>query len=129
MAKGIRLSEKHGVNATIPKCFYCNEDKNEIILTGRLPDDAEAPKGMVWDKEPCDKCKGHMAKGVIFISVRNEETDHDNPYRTGGWVVLKDEAVARIVRTPALRENILSRRVAFVPDQVWDAIGLPRDAQ
>lgn len=122
----IRLSEKHGVNPTIPKCFYCGEDKNEIILPGRLPNDQEAPRGMVWDKAPCDTCAGYMEQGVILISVKDSEEDSDNPYRTGGWVVVSDEAIAKIVQPKELADDILGRGVAFVPDEAWDAIGLPR---
>jgi hypothetical protein len=125
VSRGIPLSPKHGVNPAIPLCFFCNEPKNEIILAGRLKDDAEAPQHVVWNYDPCDKCKGYMQAGVICISVRDGESG-DNPYRTGGWVVLKDEAVARIITTADVRDYILKKRIAFVPDNVWDAIGLPR---
>lgn len=120
----MRLSEKHGVNCTIPHCFFCGEAKNELILAGRLPHDAEAPKGKVWDKNPCDKCKGHMEQGIILISVKNGE-EGDNPYRTGGWVVIREEAFSRIFNGC---DAAIKKRVAFVPDEVWDKIGLPRGA-
>jgi hypothetical protein len=118
----MRLSEKHGVNPTIPHCFFCGEAKNEIILAGRLPKDEPAPKNMVWDKNPCDKCEKHMEAGIVLISVRNGEKG-DNPYRTGGWVVMKEEAFRRIFKNC---DDAISKRVAFVPDEVWDMIGLPR---
>ena len=122
----IRLSPKHGVNPVIPKCFYCNEDKNEVILAGRLKGDAEAPRNAVWDMEPCDKCKGYMKQGIILISVDEEKSDDErNPYRTGGWVVIKEKAVRHMMTEEAANE-ICKRRVGFVPDEVWDAIGLPR---
>lgn len=121
----IRLSPKFGVNPAIPKCFYCNEDKNEVILVGRLPNDAEAPRNTVWDKSPCDKCKGYMEKGVILISVRDGEHG-ENPYRTGGWVVVKDDLIHNLVKDTAVRDHILKARVSFLPDEVWDLIGLPR---
>jgi len=119
---GIRLSEKHGVNPAIPKCFYCLGDKNELLLCGRLPKDQEAPRNMVWDMEPCDQCKAYMAQGIIVISVKDgegEKTEADralhvrsqeftparqmrpfvpNPYRTGGWWVMREEGLARILR-------------------------------
>jgi hypothetical protein len=125
MSRGIPLSPKHGVNPAIPLCFFCNESKNEVILAGRLKDDAEAPRAAVWDRNPCDKCAGYMKQGVILISVKVGESG-DNPYRTGGWVVLKDEAVTRIITTADVRDDILKKRIAFVPDNVWDAVGLPR---
>ena len=156
----LKLSHKHGVNPTIPRCFYCWRDKNELILAGRLRDDAEAPKNSVWDMNPCSECEGYMEQGVIFISVRDGEMEKvereleieranysrtynslaqqkrhpfhfvPNPYRTGGWAVVTAEAVERwmesIVDNPFVRKSILEQRWAFLPDEVWDAIGLPR---
>jgi hypothetical protein len=114
--RGIRLSQKHGVNPTIPLCFFCHEPKNEVVLAGRLPGDAEAPQGKIWDRRPCDQCRKLQAAGVILISVRNGE-ESDNPYRTGGWVVVKADAVRRFVQPPELAEEIIRKRVAFVPDE------------
>lgn len=119
----IRLSDKHGVNPSLSVCFLCGEDKNEILILGMLPGDKEAPRRSVYNKEPCDKCKSYMKRGIILISVRNNETDMNNPYRTGGFVVVKDEAVKKIFgpESPALKI-----RAAFVEDEVWDKVGLPR---
>ncbi len=125
MSKSIRLSDKHGVNPAIPKCFICGESKNEILLFGKLKGDAEAPHGMVLDKVPCDKCEEYMEMGIILISTRDGE-EGDNPYRTGGWAVLKEEAVVRMINDPEVLEGIVKKRMAFVPDEVWDAIGIPR---
>jgi len=127
MSRNIRLSKKYGVNPAIPKCFYCYEDKSEIILAGKLPGDIEAPRGVVWDKRPCDKCKGFMEQGIILISVDEAKTtDPQNPWRTDGWVVVKEEAVRRMVIPPELVEHICKSRVCFVPDDAWDKLGLPR---
>ena len=126
MKKGdLRLSPKHGVNPAIPLCFFCNEPKSEIILAGRLPNDAEAPSHRVWDHRPCDKCERLMKLGVILISTRDGESGR-NPYRTGGWLVIKDDAIARLITDEKLRAAILAKRMAFVPDEAWDALGLPR---
>lgn len=124
-SKLIRLSKKHGVNPTIPTCFYCGEKKNEIILAGELPGDAEAPKDAVWDHVPCDQCKRWMQKGVIVISIRDGETG-ENPYRTGGWVVLTESAVRKFA-SPMAVQDMLRSRVCFMPDEVWDHLKLPRD--
>jgi hypothetical protein len=118
MPRGLTLSRQHGVNPAIPLCYFCGEPKNEVILAGRLPGDAEAPHNAVWDKHPCDKCEAHMKQGIILISVQ-AGSDRDNPYRTGGWVVIKETAYARIFGPPP-------QRVAFVEDEAWDKLGLPR---
>jgi len=123
----IRLSQKHGVNPTIPKCFLCGKDKNELFLMGRLPGDAEAPKGMVFDQLPCDQCKEHMEKGIILISADEEKTDdRQNPWRTGGWVVITSDAIKRLPFEDEFKQKLLKERVAFLPDRVWDLFGLPR---
>jgi len=119
MRNSIKLSEKHGVNPMIPTCFYCNKEKNEIILFGKLPYDEKAPMTGVINMEPCDECKGYMEMGIILVSVRNGEP-HDNPYRTGGWVVMKEEAAKQIFNT--LGKN----RFVFVEDEAWDQLQLPR---
>ena len=45
---GIKLSPKHGLNPTIPVCFWCGEERNEVALLGHIGDgrkheDFEAP--------------------------------------------------------------------------------------
>lgn len=91
----ILLSEKHGINPTIPVCYYCGKEKNEVALMGRLPGDAKADSKMVVDMSPCDDCADLMKKGVMLIGVRDGETG-DNPYRTGSVMVVSQEAAERI---------------------------------
>jgi hypothetical protein len=121
----IRLSQKYGVNPAIPLWFYCNEPKNEIILAGAFGG-KEAPRNAVWDRVPCDKCQEWMKQGILFISTKDGESG-DNPYRTGGWCVIKEEAVKGFVTNPDVLNSILKARVAFIEDKTWDAIGLPRE--
>ena len=104
MAKDIKLSPKHGVNPTIPICFWCGKEKNEIALLGRIggKKDLEAPKNMVLDFEPCDECASKMALGITCM----ECTEKPNPscnvqfsdriYPTGRYVVINKEAAERI---------------------------------
>ena len=133
----ILLSPKHGVNPTIPCCFFCGKQKNEIVLTGRrskrnergrvVDNDVAMPmSGLVFNREPCDECRKLMELGVILISVDESKSDDlANPYRTGGWAVVKDVAL-KSVQPKSLRDYILAKRVAFVPDDAWDKLGLPR---
>jgi len=154
----IQLSAKHGVNPAIPKCFFCLKDKNELLLCGRLPKDQEAPRNMIWDMEPCDECKGYMEQGIIVISVKDGEgaameaakAEHDrsqeftparkmkpfipNPYRTGGWWVMREEAIGRILRAlhrddrqdaaEKLIKHVGRCRFLFLEDPTCDQIGL-----
>ena len=119
----IKLSKEHGVNPAIPLCFFCNEEKNEIILAGRMRGDVEAPKNMVWDNNPCTQCENWMEQGIIFISVKNGESG-ENPYRTGRICVIKEEATKRMIEEPLL-SSVLKHRVAFIEDQTWELLGFP----
>lgn len=124
----VRLSKAHGVNPSLGVCFICNQEDGSITLFGRLPGDERAPLRAAVSSEPCDKCKAHMQLGVILISVREPKTTEDekNPYRTGGWAVVKEEALRELIQPPELCEAICRKRIAFVPDDAWDMLGLPR---
>jgi hypothetical protein len=115
----IRLHKEHGLNPTIPTCFICGKEKNEVVLLGAAFKE-QAPMHMVLDKSPCDQCKEYMKLGVILISVK-DGSDHEDPYRTGGWVVVKKEAARRM-----FGESLGKSRMAFLEDTAWDKIGLPR---
>lgn len=115
----IRLHSKHGLNPTIPVCFLCGKEKNEIALLGAAYK-SEAPMHMCINKEPCDQCKEYMKQGILLISVR-DNTDQENPYRTGHIAVIKEEAAKNIFGT-----DILKSRAAFIEDSLWNKIGLPR---
>jgi hypothetical protein len=105
-------------------CFLCNKLK-EIILDRRLKN--RLPREAVYNKEPCDQCKEYMQKGIILISVRDGESG-ENPYRTGGWWVLKEEAVKNFVSEPLL-SSVLKFRVMFIDDTACERIGLKKGGQ
>lgn len=142
----IYLSQAHGVNPAMECCFFCNEPRGVALLgkftrhkaekmfgkelAATLPgnsEDVEAPRNVVVDRAPCESCRGHMEAGIILISVDEKKTaDKNNPYRTGGWCVIKDETIRRVVHPAELRDTILKARMAFVPDEDWEMLGLPR---
>lgn len=116
------MSEKSHVGMF--NCFFCGEPAG-VLLDRRLKPTLPHNVGAI-DREPCQKCKDFMAQGVILISVDESKTDDPgNPYRTGGFAVVKAEVVTRIVQPPELAAAILKQRVAFVPDEVWNRLGLP----
>lgn len=104
-------------------CFYCGEAK-EILLDKRLR--KSLPHSACYNTEPCDKCKGYMKLGIMLLSVRDGEESKDDPYRTGCMAVVREEALKDIIGNVKLFEDIKKRRMAFVPDSTWDALGLPR---
>lgn len=79
MNDSIKLSKKHGVNPTIPICFFCGNEKNEIALLGELPNDAEAPKHTIINYEPCDTCKEIMNKGITVMEVTTKPNAPNQP--------------------------------------------------
>jgi hypothetical protein len=129
MRKGsILLSPQHGVNPSVGVCFYCGEDDGTVVLAGKMKGDAEAPHKAIWTKEPCPKCKDYMKQGIIFIGVRDGEASlspGENPYRSGQFLVVKEEAVKRMLeeKSPALLADILKQRVAFLEESTLRAIG------
>lgn len=60
------------------------------------------------------------------MSTKDEDVGSENPYRTGGWIVVRDQFIQGAIRQEFTRESILKARFAFVPDTVWDRLGLPR---
>jgi hypothetical protein len=108
-------------------CFFCMKESGEIILFGRLKDDVEAPRRACVTQEPCAECKGWMEKGVILISVDPKRSKgQQDPYRSGGWAVIKDEAILQFPIDEKSKEGFLRNRAGFIEDEAWDMLGLPR---
>ena len=105
--ESIRVSQKYGLSPTIPVCFWCGSERNEIALLGKVGDgrkgeDYEAPKYMVLDYEPCDKCRAAMEAGFTIMeatSTPNGATSVEmqkGAYPTGRFAVLTKSAAKRV---------------------------------
>lgn len=116
MSNSIKLSPKYGVNLSMCQCFFCGEVKG-IALMGRINDashhaDIEAPKMMVMDYEPCDKCQEQFNQGVLCLELTTTQPKDKRPaitkhggvdnYPTDKFLVLKEEAAQRIFSNPKL---------------------------
>ena len=115
------------LEVAVVKCFFCGKDKGLVMNTRLTERDAKNIRKMhnhAIDHEPCDECKKWMEQGIILVSVRNGESGN-NPYRTGGFVVLKEDAVKQF-STPEMFKQVKKTRFAFIEDCVWDQLGLPR---
>ena len=110
----------------LTKCFFCGGD-NQIIMNRVLkPNIAKKVKeahGKVINLEPCPKCAEYMKQGIILISVRDGETDKKDPFRTGGFAVIKDEGLKKVM-PPDLFEKVSKTRCCFIEDSVWNKLGL-----
>lgn len=145
---GIPISKKHGVNPTIPLCFFCGEEKNEVALLGKLPDDAEAPRNCVLDMEPCGTCAERRKTHVHLIVIKDGQAAavkeqrqlweeamsrralrKQTPFipclaraRCAYWLY-RDE-IARFVDPPSLVKAILQAGWTFIPEEAAQKIGL-----
>lgn len=70
MSKGIRVSEKHGVNPSITICPICGKETG-IVLLGKLKGDKEAPMRILSD--PCDDCVSKLGNDKIYILAINDQ--------------------------------------------------------
>lgn len=70
MSKGIRVSEKHGVNPSITICPICGKETG-IALLGKLKGDKEAPMRMLSDL--CDDCVSKLGNDKIYILAINDQ--------------------------------------------------------
>ena len=129
----IRLSEKHGLNPTIPICFFCGEEKPEVAILGKLKNDEEAPRNAVINYEPCDNCKALMEQGITLIEATEQPIEKGIPpisnnavvngvskvsvYPTGRWVVLKEEAFKQIFLVDIPKDEF-----CFVDSEMMDAL-------
>ena len=100
-------------------CFFCGKVKH-ILLDKRMNN--TLPQNAVYNKEPCDDCKLVMEMGVLFIGVKKGESG-DNPYRTGQFIGIKEEAVKKMISEPLL-SSILKKRVCFVDEDTLNKMGL-----
>lgn len=95
----IRISEKHGVNPSLDTCFFCGEPK-AVVMFGKLKGDAEAPRKVMLNYEPCGDCAKKMAEGITCVEVTTQANGmppiQDELYPTGRWCVIKKEAAKAV---------------------------------
>lgn len=122
------VSKQHGANPTIPICFYCGKDKNEIVLLGKLPKDKKAPMRCLLDYIPCSECQKKMDNGVTLIEtaktpvVNGQPPIAGNEYPTGKWAVVSEDYICNNIKNSEMRNNILKKKMAFLEEGVLDKI-------
>ena len=102
--RGIRISEKHGVNPSLLVCPICGKDNGSIALVGRLPMDAEAPRHMTDMLNPCAECHIKYLKAGVMIA--EAERADKGPKFTGRVVVVKVEAWERMFTLAVPRGHV-----------------------
>lgn len=132
------------ISIALTRCFYCVEAGDLLIgkrLTGT--NTLRELDGKVCHMEPCPKCAEWMKQGVILIGIIPEKSDKGwdkrpanaedrtrwmpNPYRSGLYSVMKDEAVRRIFGGLFGAESVammLRTRWTFIEHKLAESIGL-----
>lgn len=121
------MTKEDNFAVALTKCFYCGGDHHLIMnqkLTKKAAEEVRQCHGKVVTMEPCSKCQEFMKNGVILIEVK-DNCDQQNPYRTGGFCVIKDEGIKNAF-PPEQAEMALKHRWCFVEESIWKAIGLDK---
>lgn len=137
-SNSIKVSPKHGVNPTIPICFWCGKEKNEVALLGKIDkEDSEAPRRVLLDYNPCEVCAELFSKGIHVIGVSetplNEKmfpisSSEDNKplYPTGAMFVAQESWIRdELLTAPEeaeMREAVLKQKVMLMPGEIVDEI-------
>lgn len=100
----IRIRPKHGLNPTLPVCFWCGEPTGEIAILGAAYK-GEAPMHMIVNREPCDTCEGAWALGIVVF-----EAVEDTREPTGSWSVITEDGASQIFHDNKLKVVLGLRR-------------------
>lgn len=128
------------LHTALTHCYFCGE-ADCIVMDRRLrlnESPVDNMQGKVISMTPCSKCEELMRKGVILITIDNgksapgwnRNTEHaegwmPNPYRTGGFFVVTDDFMRRLLSSsPELLEHALRHRFMFIEHEAATRIGL-----
>ena len=126
--KGITPSPKYGVNPLVELCFFCGKDK-AIIMFGRLPNDVEAPRNIVMNFEPCEKCieRFEGLQAIALVEVRGDKIYAGDA--TGKYAVVKQSYLQKLVDNGILNNEIIpgalaKNRICLIEEGGLKALGL-----
>jgi len=124
---------KPELGVALTKCYFCGKDDTIVMntkLTEKMAKKVEGMHGKVINMDPCPECKGYMEKGIILLTIDEDKSEPGwnedsmpNPYRTGGFFVLKDEACERFM-SPDMFEWAKKNRFLFIEHEAAKALGL-----
>ena len=121
MGDSIRLSEKHGVNPSVDRCFFCGESY-AVVMFGKMKNDEQGPSS-VCSGGLCDRCQKVKDDGGIFIIETRSGVENPSEGRTGRLMALKkDSNLSNIIRPPELAERIRETGVAYIEEKAFEAL-------
>jgi 2-hydroxychromene-2-carboxylate isomerase len=114
--KSIRLHKEFGVNPTIPLCFWCGKERNEVAMLGAAYA-KQAPTHMVIDYIPCDACAALQAQGITVAEARRNLGSAST--LTGRWMVLTEQGIRHFVQSEAMLKAVLRARRTLVEPEAF----------
>lgn len=128
-------------HVALTNCYFCGEGSTILLATRyiRLQNGETEPlkdlkefNGKVVDMTPCSKCQQWMKEGIILITIDERKCEKDwnkeampNPWRTGGFYVVKEEAIKRLLSGKML-EWCLKHRWMFIDNRAAIQAGLSK---
>lgn len=115
----------------LTKCYFCGDSGTVLISqrpTNKFVDEAD---GKVTDMTPCSRCADFMEQGVIIIAIDEAKSGPNwfkekmpNPWRTGGWWVVTDQFVRRVITPNEMADWAIQHRWMFAADDACRKMGL-----
>lgn len=132
----IKLSPKHGVNPTIPVCFWCGKDKNKVALMGKIDkEDSEAPHRLIMNYDPCDACSELFSRGIHVIGASTHpivptmfpiiDDGNTKLYPTGTMFVASEDWTKEFLKAnhqENMIDNVLAKKKLVMPDSIVSEI-------
>ena len=115
------------IGVALTKCFYCGENSDILmntILTKHIADKVKDCHGKVVSMKPCTQCKTYMEMGIILLTYDNEKSKGNDIYRTGGFFVVREEAVTRWYKDKETLDKVLEGRFTFIEHNLAEKMGL-----
>jgi len=130
MSRQLRLHPAYGLNPTIPMCFWCGKDKNELVMLGAAYK-AEAPRSMIMDYIPCEECETKMNQGITLVECTHRQDKFpeiiSGAYPTGRWCVVTEDYASRVFQPEAVLKSVLKHRKAFIEPDVMERMGITQN--
>lgn len=123
------------------KCYYCGDIASLGIgktMVEGISSRLKEADNKVIDMNPCSKCEGYMKQGIILLTIDNEKStpgwnippiDPDerkhwipNPYRTGGFFVVKEEYIQKIF-DKTNTDLAMRLRFSFIEHEAAEMLG------
>lgn len=114
----------------LTKCYFCNKDHQVLLSTRPHTFNRKVAEahGKVIDMSPCNECEAFMKRGIILITIDHAKSEQDwnkermsNPYRTGGWFVITEDAFKRIFMDTPENTGGCSSRTRRLVRLAWQA--------